>query len=95
MKFKFQQHIPNFCSGIDPVVFEFETIQELLDHNVIIRSRNSAPRFQRFSLSKSEYPSDRERLMVEGKKEDGSNWWFVVGYIEPKNELDLPTWTHG
>lgn len=89
----FRQHIPDFVSGVKRQIFKFETLEELLDNDIVKRWRmhpfeedkpSPPDYFHRYSLSDN-------RLMAELK--DGKEW-YVIGYIANPEGLDLPKWSY-
>lgn len=78
---KFTQHIPTFCEDFEPIVIEFDDIQELLQNPLFNRHRNK-PDFNYFAM-------DREYLMAIS---DDEFRWFPMGRIEKPEEIDLPKW---
>lgn len=80
----FKQHIPNFCSGFEPDTFTFETTEELLNSDTFKRY-GTRPDFSHFALS--------DNLVMEIN--DGGKHWWVVGYVEKPDEVDLPQWDGG
>lgn len=88
---KFKQHIPNFCDGFEPYEIECDTLEQLLSHERI-QSWTKYPDFHRFSWTPPEPEKHRPLgyLMCENK--EGREWW-VVGYIDTKDKLDLPIWS--
>ena len=68
-KIKFKEHIPNFVDGIEPKTFEFETIEELLEHN------KEWVEDKKLVFAQSE---DND-LMVSSTVE---RWWWVLGYVD-------------
>lgn len=81
----FKQHIPGFISGLDPVSFHFDCLDELLQ-NEIVHRWTVDPAFYRFSLSHG------DTLMAE--MDGGAKWW-VVGFVKDGDTagLNLPVWT--
>ena len=89
----FIQHIPGFVSGTEPKSFDFDTLDELLNHEVVKQWRMdpfnvgmSAPKgwFYRYSLSE-------HRLMAELKH---GKEWYVIGYIKHPDKVELPEWEY-
>lgn len=86
---EFRQHIPGYCSGIEPFSLNFNTKEELLSNEWInnwtkhpFDLEEPNPEFLKFSLSNN-------RLICEfksGKK------WYVIGYIKHPELVDLPKW---
>ena len=80
----FSQHIPNFVDGVTPDTLEFETTEELLNS---------------MTLSKYGQREDFSHFALNGNKlmeisDDGYCWW-VVGYIEKPELVNLPKWEGG
>jgi len=79
---KFKQHIPNFCTGIDIIPdFEFKTTEDLLSLEVV-KQYSSEKHHEHFCMSGN---------MLMQIKDNGFLWW-VIGYIENPNEINLPKW---
>lgn len=76
----FQQHIPPFVDVDRPAPISFVGTDELLALEVVQRYKDK--RFSHFAMSD-------EYLMVI--RDGGKDWW-VVGYIEKPDEIDLPKW---
>ena len=68
-----RQHIPNFVSGIGPVSFNFETIDELMSIEFVKQWKSNE--FFQFSIAPS---GDDYHLMCELK--NGTKC-YVVGYL--------------
>ncbi len=82
---KFYQHIPTFIDGVDSASFEFNTLPELLNHEVIKRY-SSQPQFEYFAMSGS---------YLMQICDDGFHWW-VVGTIKNPDEVKaLSIWDGG
>lgn len=82
---KFSQHIPTFVEtmGEPSPCFEFNSLQELLDHPIVARYKEHCDGvFSHFALS------DNHLMVISN---DGFNWW-VVGYVSDPDALDLPKW---
>ena len=81
-----RQHIPNFVSGIGPVSFDFETIDELMSIEFVKQWKSNE--FFQFSIAPS---GDDYHLMCEFK--NGTKW-YVVGYLTgiKEHKLNLPLW---
>lgn len=88
-KIKFVQHIPDFVSGEPAVTIEADSIDELLQSEVV--QRYKSPDFYRWSWSPNQGKWSKACLLVE--TENGRHWW-VVGYLSeiPK---ELPMWEGG
>lgn len=77
---RFQQHIPTYVEvTTPPPILEFETTKDLLNLEVVKRYVDEG-----FHLCMHTY-----HLMVTS--DDGFYWW-VVGYIEDPESIDLPPW---
>lgn len=87
---KFIQHVPNFVSGCKPEVYEFDTLDELLECPYFKRVQDE--NFYRFSMAKDKHP-ERIWVMHEFWKindnKPGCSWW-VMGYVDEM--IDLPEW---
>ena len=80
-----KQHIPNFVSGFDPVIQNFETLEELLSIDFVKRW-SCDDDFHQFSIGPY---GDRWHLMAE---QHNGKRWGVIGYITGivRDELNLP-----
>ena len=76
---KIRQHIPNFCSGVEPQEIEFNNLAELMAISWV-KCWTDDKEFHRFSISNGHH------LMAE--THTGEKWW-VVGYLTDY-QLDLP-----
>lgn len=76
---RIKQHIPNFCSGLEPQEVEFNNLAELMAIPWVKHWTDDKD-FFRFSISDGRY------LMAEAHT--GRIWW-VVGYLTDC-QLDLP-----
>lgn len=83
-KNSFRQHIPAFVSGETPESFPFNTTEELLSLEVVQRY-GKEPDFSHFAISKN--------ALME-ISDFGLKWW-VVGYIEHPDQVNLPEWDGG
>lgn len=79
-----RQHIPNFVTGVDPEEGTFTTLDELEALPFVARAI-ATPGFLR--LSKNE-----NRLMLELSMPPPNGEYWVLGYIERPDEVDLPQW---
>lgn len=79
---KFTQHIPNFVSGVDPLIIEFETFDELLNTQFFIGQKNEYDDFSHFA-------SSDEMIMLV--RDDGYRWW-VLGKIDDVSNIPLEKW---
>lgn len=88
----FKKHIPGFCSGVEELEFNFNSLEELLSNEWINgwtkhpfdfdEPKRPNPEFHKFSLSDN-------RLICELKK---GKEWYVIGYIKYPERLQLPKW---
>ncbi len=86
------QHIPSYCSGFEREVIEFDSLQELLDHDFIKNFVDGFLNFKfiRFSIEGKYGPP--YSLMVEHYDEDETKEkWLVVGYLD-EDILEFPRW---
>ena len=79
---KFTQHIPGFVSGVDPSVIDFDTPEELLTHPEIVKAATYDGELCGF------YMSDNRLLIMT----ESESWWWVLGYIDKPEEMNLPKW---
>ena len=80
------QHIPNFCSGIEPDEKTFSTKEELLDV-WFVKNYTESPGFFRMEIDRD---NDRNTLMAIY---NGGKTWWVVGFIfGDVSFLDLKEW---
>lgn len=81
---KFTQHIPSFIeTDLPPPSFEFETTEQLLNHELVKRYIDD--KFSHFAMSGN---------TLMRISDDGYSWW-VVGYIKEPDKVDLPQWDGG
>ena len=81
----FRQHTPNFVDLDEPApTCEFETTEQLLNLEVVQRYGNG-DNFSHFALNGNQ-------LMVVS--DEGFTWW-VVGYIDNPDDVNLPKWSGG
>lgn len=81
----FKQRIPNWTTGINPVEFDFQTTEELLEHETIklyAKEYSDEQTFLRYSMSYNGL------LMAEFKGELSR----PVGYITHPEKIDLTPW---
>lgn len=79
-----RQHIPGFLTGHEPVVAEFDTLEELLAVPFVAHWKSN-PGFHRFSMN---VEVGLSYLMAE--YHNGKEWW-VVGYLSGSIP-GLPRW---
>jgi len=80
----FRQRIPRFVDNDNPLEFDFDTVEELVNHPYIQEWLNKNPHS---ILVKSE-----GILMVVYN--EGFNWW-CIGWITNPDDLELPEWEGG
>jgi hypothetical protein len=80
----FTQHVPSFCDMDAPAPTPFETTEDLLALEVLKRYSRK-PGFSHFAMSSN-------ALM---EVSDGGYFWWVVGYVEHPELVDLPKWGGG
>ena len=81
----FTQYIPNFCSGFEPIEFDFDTVDELLSHDVCQHfAKTERTKFCLYSAK----DTDRIRYAIIAVRND--EWWWNVGFVE--EPVDLPPW---
>lgn len=80
----FRQHTPSFVDVDRPEAIPFETTEQLLALEVV-RRYGKRPDFSHFALSGD--------LLME-ISDEGHHWW-VVGYIDQPELVDLPKWVYG
>ena len=81
---KFRQHIPNFVDTDPAPDFDFETTQDLLALEVV-RRYGQRKDFSHFAM--------HGNCLMEIS--DGGHYWWVVGYVEHLEAVDLPQWEGG
>ena len=82
-----RQHIPGFCSGIEPQEVTVESVEDLARLEWI-RSWRDDPGFYRFSMS-PRVPGWHSALLI-AEFQEGRQWW-VVAYL--KDTIPgLPLW---
>lgn len=88
----FKQHVPNFCSGFEPLYYEFKDEHDMITSDFCKRY-TSDPNFHRFSQAlpkdSEEYTDQRIKLMAEFN--EGLNWW-VLGFIDAGTVVQIPVW---
>lgn len=81
----FRQRIPNFCTGIDPIEFDFETQDELiytiLTHETL-KHYAKGENFSHFAMSDNFLMG-----VVDG------DYSKPIGYLDHSDGIDLPVWT--
>jgi hypothetical protein len=80
----FRQRVPGFVDGGNPLEFDFDTVEELVNHPYNQEWLNKNPHS---ILVKSE-----GILMVVYN--EGFNWWGI-GWITNPDDLELPEWEGG
>jgi hypothetical protein len=80
----FRQRIPAFIDGDNPLGFDFDTVEELVNHPYIQEWLNKNPH--------SILVKSGGVLMVVYN--EGFNWWGI-GWITNPNDLELPEWDGG
>jgi hypothetical protein len=84
---KFTQRIPGGCDiRTNKVEFEFDTEQDLAEHEYIKRYTNLKG-FKRLSKTRED---DQILIMAEY---DEKRWW-VLGYVNDETNLNLPNWRY-
>lgn len=78
---RFKRHIPAFVDVDRPDWIPFETTADLLNLEIVKRYRTDT-NFSHFAM-------EDNALMVIS--DNGFHWW-VVGFIEKPDEIDLPKW---
>jgi hypothetical protein len=85
---KIREHIPGFADmGQEPLCFDFETTDELLEVPIVKRWNKPMGNHQF-----SHYTLHKNALMAV--HDDGFHWW-VVGFIDDLSAVDLPEWSGG
>lgn len=84
---KARQHIPNFCTGIEPKIVEVETTADLLALDWVAQWEgpdDGGLPFLRWSRTRFGH------LIAEyGHGPEPSKWWVVAG-VAPAHDLELP-----
>jgi hypothetical protein len=90
-KHRFIQHVPSFVDipRDEYIEFDFDTVEELLNHEYVNRFRVREEEICRFEKSVISYVENTCHLM---QIYDGGYAWWVVGTITNQSELDLPIW---
>jgi len=80
-----RQHIPNFCSDIDPKQYEVNNTEELLALDVVKSWKfvDMPAKFHQYSQSKHE----NEYLLIAEYEEEEKRKWWVIGYLSEKPTL--------
>ena len=76
------QHVPGCISGVENQLMDFETTEELLEIPFVKRLGND-----------DDYSFQMSGDTLMTVKDDGTMWW-VIGYINKPEEIDLPEWKH-
>ena len=82
MKYQVRQRRPNYFSGFDAEVVDFDSSEELVSID-FIKNWAAEPDFYRLSR-------DGIHLMAELK--EGRSWWVIGIFAEDYDDLDLPQW---
>lgn len=69
---KYTQHIPNYCSGFEPKLYETETLEELLDYLFKEGALKDPKRELVFANG------DYETLMIASTTDA---WYWVIGFV--------------
>ncbi len=77
----FTQYTPSFVDVGDPKLVPFNTTEELLDIGVVKRCRDN-PYFSHYALNGN---------MIMEIADSGKMWW-VIGYVDHPENVDLPQW---
>ena len=77
---KFTQHVPATCDIDEPLIFNFNTTEELLMSEYVQGFAKIRP---------STFVMSGRCLMTVS--DNGYHWW-VLGYIENPKEINLPQW---
>jgi hypothetical protein len=84
---KFTQHVPGFCSGVEP--YEIEgSLDDILADERIARWQHDT-NFHRWSVDRTGMENGSCRLMAE---QDAGKAWWVVGYLD-ETPPGLPYWS--
>jgi len=92
MSYTFTERVPNFIDfGPERVTFEFETIQELMNHSHLKYWINLAMyEFYKFSLdTDSEYTTSKRDVLIA--EYNNGEIFYGIGYIS-KGFTGLPEW---
>lgn len=82
---KITQHIPSFIDTDVPTrVADFESTDELLKVPWVAQWAKSYHKYG-FYVSYS-------CLMIDGIRYNGKREWWVIGYLDDPDQVDLPTW---
>lgn len=82
------QYIPRFAD-VEPKSASFETVEELLSIDWVLGYGGSEPKAV-FCKSEPSWDPEEPRkwcLMLSTK-----TWWWVIGYFDDGESLDLPLW---
>lgn len=81
IKNKFKQRVPAFVSGVTPFEFEFDTLDELLNHPKIAKNKE-------FELFDKFCRSGNILLFIN----QSGDYYIAIGYVDDLQVLDkLPT----
>ena len=84
----FRQHVPGFIDA-EPVTFTFHDTEDLLAQRVV---KQWAEDRQGNPIADAHFVLHGTTLM--GVKDDGF-WWWVIGYINTLDGIELPQWKGG
>lgn len=79
-----KQHIPNFCSGFDPIIVPFETTEDLLEIP-FVKDFSASKKFDHYAIN------DNHLMCIS---DNGFHWWVIGTLIDPQ-EVNLPKWGGG
>jgi hypothetical protein len=84
LKNHFRQRVPRFVDGDNPLEFDFDTTEELVNHPLIRKLMN-------YNTSSILVKSDEFLMEVYN---EGFSWW-CIGWISNPDDLELPEWDGG
>ncbi len=85
---RFKHHFPNFVDAVgepNPII-EFNNMDDLINKSTTLQRWKTCPDFSYFAKCSDKV---QPAIMAIFKEE-----WFVVGFIDRPDDLDLPEWKH-
>lgn len=88
---KIRQHIPGFCSGLEPQSAEFETLKDLIEIPWVKRWKDSLDKGDTFTGYARGSETKEEHLLMA--MYNNNTRWFVIGYMTKDSVSELvPEW---
>ncbi len=91
MAITIRPHVPGFVDGLQPEPYVIGSLDALLELPCVRAwAEDIAPPFYRFSLARPEGLEDGTALLMA--EMDEGREWYVVGYLQSDEDIDLPIW---